>query len=172
MMPSRSSAVPGDTPKTENPTPLLGVAGQAGSVGPDEATGSKEESHPTTHSTTTAPEGVHQKEQYCILVRIKTARDKKPLQSYAWVEGLLNDFFRATIGVPQTVLIISPTECMIFTPGHSKDLGMSYEDSLAYCQSLNGIHPWVGSTVEVTAFQRKVKEGQYDVTRAKQFTHE
>ena len=76
------------------------------------------------------------------------------------------------IGIPHTVLIISPTECMIFTPGHSKDLGMSYEDSFAYCQSLNGIHPWVGSAEEVTNRQRTVKEGRYDVARAKQFTHE
>ena len=87
------------------------------------------------------------------------------------MEGLLNDFFRAMIGVPHAVLISSLTECMIFAPGHSKDFGMSYEDSLAYCQSLNGIDPCIASAVEVTVLQRMVKEGQYDVARAKQFTH-
>ena len=60
---------------------------------------------------------------------------------------------------------------MLFAPGQSKDLGMSYEDSRAHCQQLNGIHPWVGSAVEVTTLQRTVKEGQYNVARAKQFTH-
>ena len=69
-------------------------------------------------------------------------------------------------------MIISPTECMLFAPGRSKDLGMSYEDSRAHCQQLNGIHPWVGSAVEVTTFQRTVKEGRYDVARAKQYMHE
>ena len=49
---------------------------------------------------------------------------------------------------------------------------MSYEDSRTHCQQLNGIHPWVGSAVEVTALQRMVKEGQYDVARAKQYMHE
>ena len=49
---------------------------------------------------------------------------------------------------------------------------MSYEDSRAHCQQLNGIHPWVGSAVEVTALQRTVKEGWYDVARAKQYMHE
>ena len=49
---------------------------------------------------------------------------------------------------------------------------MSNEDSRAPCQQLNGIHPWVGSAVEVTALQRTVKEGLYDVARAKQYTHE
>ena len=40
-----------------------------------------------------------------------------------------------------------------------------------HCQQLNGIHPWVGSAMEVTALQRMVKEGQYDVARAKQYMH-
>ena len=49
---------------------------------------------------------------------------------------------------------------------------MSYEDSRAHCQQLNGIHPWVSSAMEVTALQRTVKEGRYDVARAKQYMHE
>ena len=61
---------------------------------------------------------------------------------------------------------------MLFAPGRSKELGMSYEDSRTHCQQLNGIHPWVGSAMEVTALQRTVKEGRYDVARAKQYTHE
>ena len=48
---------------------------------------------------------------------------------------------------------------------------MSYEDSKTHCQQLNGIHPWVGSAVEVTALQRTVKEGRYNIARAKQYTH-
>ena len=148
--------MPGDTSKTVSLAPLLGVAGQAGSVDPD---GIKEELNPTMHSATLAPEGACQWEQYCLLVQIETARDKKPLQAHTWGEVLLNDFFRATIGIPYTILIISLTECMLFALGHSKDLGMSYEDSKAYCQSINGIHPWVGSAIEVTTLQRTVKEG-------------
>ena len=49
---------------------------------------------------------------------------------------------------------------------------MSYEDSRAHCQKLNGINPWVGSAMEVTTLQRTVKEGRHDVARAKQYTHE
>ena len=69
-------------------------------------------------------------------------------------------------------MIISLTECMLFAPGRSKDLGMSYEDSRAHCQKLNGIHPWFGSAMEVTTLERMVKEGRYDVARAKQYMHE
>ena len=105
------------------------------------------------HSTPLTVEGACRREQYCILVRIETARDKKPLQAHAWGEALLKDFFQATIGVAYAILIISPIECMLFAPGRSKDLGMSYEDARAHCQQLNGIHPWVGSAVEVKAKQ-------------------
>ena len=59
-----------------------------------------------------------------------------------------------------------------FGPGRSKELGMSYEDSRAHYQQLNSIHPWVGSAVKVTTLQRRVKEGQYNVARAKQYMHE
>ena len=123
------------------------------------------------HSAPLTAEGTCRREQYCILVQIETARDK-PLQAHAWGEALLKDFFQATIGVPYAIIIISPIECMLFTQGRSKELGMSYEDSRTHCQQLNGIHPWVGSAVEVTALQRMVKEGRYNVAGAKQYMHE
>ena len=41
--------MPGDTSKMESPAPLLGVAGEAGSV--DQQDGVKEERHSATHST-------------------------------------------------------------------------------------------------------------------------
>ena len=168
-MPGRSSIVPGDTSKMESLAPLLGVVGWAGSVDQD---GIKDEWHFAMHSTPLTAEGACRWEQYCILVRIETARDKKPLQAHAWGEALLKDFFQATIGIPYAIMIISPTECRLFTPGRSKDLGMSYKDSRAHWQQLNGIHLWVGSAMEVTALQRMMKEGWYDVARAKQYTHE
>ena len=101
-----------------------------------------------------------------------TARDQKPLQAYAWDEGLLNDFFKATIGLQHTVIITSPTECMIFAPEHSNGLGMSFDDSIRYCHTLTGLHTWVGNAIQVTALQHTVKEGRYDINRAKEFIHE
>ena len=153
-MPGGSSTVPSDTPKKELLAPLLGAVGQAGSMDPD---GIKDELNPTMHSTALTTEGACQREQYCIPVRIETARDKKPLQAHAWGEALLKDLFQATIGIPYAITIISPTECMLFVLGRSKDLGMSYENAKVHCQSLNSIHPWVSSAVEVTALQRMVK---------------
>ena len=65
-MPGGSSAVPGDTSKKESPAPLLGAAGQEGSV--DQQDGIKDEQHSAMHSSPLTAEGACQQEQYCILV--------------------------------------------------------------------------------------------------------
>ena len=126
----------------------------------------------TTHSTVSVAEGARRREQYCVSVRVVTEQDQKPLQAYAWNEGLLNDFFKAIISLPHSVIITSPTECMIFAPGRSNGLGMSFDDSIKYCHTLSGVHKWVGQAVQVTALQRTVKEGWHDISRAREFTHE
>ena len=65
-MPGGSSTEPSAAPKMESPAPLLGAAGQAGSV--DHQDGIKDECHSATHSAPLTAEGVCQQEQYCILV--------------------------------------------------------------------------------------------------------
>ena len=171
-MPGGSSATPGGTPKTEPLTSLLGATGRAGSAALDESSEVKGETPLITHSAVSVAEGARRREQYCVSVRVVTERDQKPLQAYAWNEGLLNDFFKATIGLPHSVIITSPTECVIFAPGRSNGLGMSFDDSVKYCHILSGIHKWVGQAVQVTALQRTVKEGRHDISRAREFTHE
>ena len=109
---------------------LLGATGRAGGMALDDSTKIKGESPLATHSAVSVSEGARRREQYCILVRVVTARDQKPLQAYAWNEGLLNDFFKATIGLQHTVIITSPTECVVFAPGRSSGLGMNFDDSI------------------------------------------
>ena len=171
-MPGRSSATPGDAPKTEPLTSLLGASGPAGSAALDVSSEVKGEAPVTAHSAISVAEGARRREQYCVSVRVVTERDQKPLQAYAWNEGLLNDFFKATIGLPHSVIITSPTECVIFAPGRSNGLGMSFDDSIKYCHTLSGMHRLVGQAVQVTALQWTVKKGQHDVSRAREFTHE
>ena len=114
-MPGRSSTVPGDTSKMESSVPLLGEARQVGSM--DQHDGVKDERHSTMYSTPLTAEVACRWEQYCILVQMETAKVKKPLQAHTWGEALLKDFFQDTIGVPYVIIIISPIECMLFTPG-------------------------------------------------------
>ena len=172
MMPGGSSATLGEAPKQEPLTSLLGATGRAGSAALDDSTQVKGETPLTTHSAVSVSEGVRRQEQYCVSVRVVTAQDQKPLQAYAWNEGLLNDFFKATIGLQHTVISTSPMECVIFVPGHLNGLGMSFDDSIRYCHTLTGLSTWVGTAIQVTALQRTVKEGRHDINRAKEFTHE
>ena len=167
-----SSTTPGDTLKQEHPSSFLGATGQAGSVALDEASTLKEESPLARHSAVSVSEGARRWEQYCVIVWVVTAQDQKPLQSYAWNEGLLNDFFKAMIGIPYSVIITSNTECKTFAPGCLRDIGMSFDDSIQFCHTFSGIHTWVGIGVQVTALQQTLKEGQHNVTKAKEFTHE
>ena len=162
----------GETPKLEPPTSLLGATGRAVSAALDESSEVKGETPLTTHSAVSISEGARRREQYCVLVWVVTARDQKPLQAYAWNEGLLNDFFKATIGLPHSVIITSPMECVIFAPGRSNGLGMNFDDSIKYCHALSGMHTWVGIAVQVTALQRTVKKGRHNINWAKGFTHE
>ena len=172
MMPGGSSATPSETPKQEPPMSLLGATGRAGNVALDDSTEVKGESPLATHSAVSVSEGARRREQYCVSVRVVTARDQKPLQAYAWNEGLLNDFFKAIIGLQHTIIITSPTECVIFAPGRSSGLGMNFDDSIRYCHALSGMHTWVGTAIQVTALQRTVKEGRHDIDRAREFTRE
>ena len=91
-MPGRSSAIPGDTPKLELPLSLLGATGCAGSMALNESSELKGETPLVMHSTISVSEGACRREQHCVMVRVVTAQDQKPLQSYAWNEGLLNNF--------------------------------------------------------------------------------
>ena len=154
MMPVRSSAMPCDTPKQEHPSSLLGATGHAGSADLDELSGLKEETPLAMHSAISVSEGAHQWEQYCVMVQVVTAQDHKPLQSYEWNEGQLNDFLKATIGFPHSVVIMSPTECVIIAPDCSRNLGMSFDDSIWFCHTLSCVHTWVGASVQITTLQQ------------------
>ena len=76
---------------------------------------------------------------YCLLVQITKAKDKKALQPYAWIKDPLKDFFYLMIGIPMMAVLFSPMECLNFAPGHSKDLGRTFDNSLEYTRILMGM---------------------------------
>ena len=43
------------------------------------------------------------------------------------------------IGIPMMAVLLSPMECLTFAPGHSKDLGRTFDNSLEYSRILMGI---------------------------------
>ena len=173
-MPGGSSAAKEEPAKTSFPPPLLGAVG--GAEG-----GAGEDNHidgpvmePLRVSPAPAPvaEGACPREKYSLLVRIFTAHNRRSLKPHAWVEDLLKDFFQSILGINLSVILLSPTECLIFCGNRTQGQGMSWDESLHYAHQLTGIHPWTGYMIEVTAHQRTLKEARHKMQVAREFTHE
>ena len=169
-MPGRSSTTKEEPTKPGPPPSLLGATGGAGQD--DQAT------HPITGSWTVSPatitiaEGAGQWEKYSLIVRIFTARDRQSLEPHAWVEDLLKDFFQSILGINLSVILLSPTKCLIFCGICTQGQGMSWDESLHYAHQLTSVHPWTGYMIEVVAHQWTLKEARHKMQVAREFTHE
>ena len=173
-MPGGSSAAKEDPAKVSFPPPLLGAAGGTeGSTGQDDHVDGPVMGPPRV-SPAPAPvaEVACPWEKYSLLVRIFTAHNRRCLEPHAWVEDLLKDFFQSILGINLSVILLSPTECLIFCGNHTQGQGMSWDESLHYAHQLTGIHPWTGYMIDVTAHQRTLKEAQHEMQVAREFTHE
>ena len=168
-MPGGSSAT--EEPARSGPPPsLLGVTGGTGQD--DQATDPTTGSWSVSPATATVAEGARRREKYSLLVRIFTARGRRSLEPHAWVEDLLKDFFQSILGINLSVILLSPTECLIFCGNRAQGQGMSWDESLQYAHQLTGIHPWTGYMIEVVAYQRTLKEARHEMQVAREFTHE
>ena len=123
-------------------------------------------------ATATVAEGARRWEKYSLLVRIFTARGRWSLEPQAWVEDLFKDFFQSILGINLSVILLSPTECLIFCGNRAQGQGMSWDESLQYAHQLTGVHPWTGYMIEVVAYQRTLKEARHEMQVAREFTHE
>ena len=138
------------------PPSLLGATGSASQD--DQATDPTMGSWSVLPATTTIAGGACRREKYSLLVRIFTSRGRRSLEPHTWVEDLLKDFFQSILGINLSVILLSPTECLIFCGNHAQGQGMSWDESLQYAHQLTGIHPWTGYMIEVVAYQRTLKE--------------
>ena len=169
IMPGGSSAT--EEPARSGPPPsLLGATGGAGQD--NQATNPTTGSRSVSPATATIAEGACRREKYSLLVRIFTARRRQSLESHAWVEDLLKDFFQSILGINLSVILLSPTECLIFCGNRAQGQGMSWDESLQYAHQLTGIHPWTGYMIDVVAYQWTLKEARHEMQVAREFTHE
>ena len=160
-----------EEPARSGPSPsLLGVTGGTGQD--DQATDPTTGSQSVSPATATVAEGARRWEKYSLLVRIFTTRGRRSLESHAWVEDLLKDFFQSILGINLSVILLSPTECLIFCGNHAQGQGMSWDESLQYAHQLTGIHPWTGYMIDVVAYQQTLKEARHEMQVAREFTHE
>ena len=123
-------------------------------------------------ATAAIAEGVRRREKYSLLVRIFTAWGRRSLEPHTWVEDLLKDFFQSILGINLSVILLSPTECLIFCGNRAQGQGMSWDESLQYAHQLTGVHPWTGYMIEVVAYQQTLKEAWHEMQVVREFTHE
>ena len=169
-MPGGSIITKEEPAKSGPPPSLLGATGGDGQD--DQATDPITGSWTVSPATTTTAEGVRQREKYSLLVCLFTAQDRQSLEPHAWVEDLLKDFFQSILGINLSVILLSPTECLIFCGNHTQGQGMSWDESLHYAHQLTGVHPWTGYMIDVVALQRTLKEAWHEMQVAREFTHE
>ena len=169
-MPGRSSTAKEEPAKTSSPLPLLGAVG--GASEDDHIDSPVMEPLRVSPAPTPVAEGVCPWEKYSLLVCIFTAHNRWSLEPHAWVEDLLKDFFQSILGINLSVILLSPTECLIFCGNRTQGQGMSWDESLCYAHQLTGIHPWTGYMIEVTAHQQTLKEVRHEMQVVREFTHE
>ena len=173
-MPGRSSTTKEESVKAGSPLSLLGAAGSTmGGTSKDNQIIDPIVGSPAASSANaTVAEGAHQREKYSLLVCIFTAQYRRSLKPHAWVEDLLKDFFQSILGINLSVILLSPTECLIFCGNCTQGQGMSWDKSLRYTHQLTGIHPWTSYMIEVVAPQQTLKEARHKIQVAREFTHE
>ena len=84
----------------------------------------------------------------------------------------MKDFFQSILGINLSVVLLSPTECLIFCGNRTQGQGMSWDESLHYAHQLTAIHPWTGYMIDVIAHQRTLKEARHEMQVAREFMHE
>ena len=164
-----------EEPARSGPPPsLLGATGstKGGAGQDDQATDPNTGSRSISPATATVAERARQWEKYSLLVRIFTAQGRRSLEPHACVEDLLKDFFQSMLGINLSVILLSPTECLIFCGNRAQGQGMSWDESLQYAHRLMGIHPWTGYMIEVVAYQQTLKEARHKMQVAREFTNE
>ena len=135
------------------------MGGTKGGTGPDDHIVGPVMGPPTVSpAPTPVAEGARPREKYSLLVCIFTAHNRRTLKPHAWVEDLLKDFFQSILGINLSVILLSPTECLIFCGNHTQGQGMSWDELLCYAHQLTGVHPWTGYMIDVTAHQWTLKE--------------
>ena len=120
-MPGKSSAAKEEPVKAGSPPSLLGATGGTlGGTSKDDRIVDPAEGSLVTSANATVAEGVHRMEKYSLLVCIFTARERRSLEPHAWVEDLLKDFFQSILGINLSVILLSPTDCLIFSGNNNQ----------------------------------------------------
>ena len=112
----------------------------------DDTTKGTRASPESEKSPATGPQGMCQREAYCLLVRVARNVDSvSPLDAkvpdYVWMEAIARDICMYQIGAPPNTFVVellSDTEFLLFQ-GPWSGPGMAWEDTILYIQTLHDI---------------------------------
>ena len=127
-------------------------------------------------SPATGPQGMCQREAYCLLVWVAhnvdsvSALDAK-VPDYVWMEAIAGDICAYQIGAqPNTFVVelLSDTEFLLFQ-GPRSGPGMAWEDTILYIRTLHDIQDWGGTEVTVIASQRIMRQSRIDLANTRDY---
>ena len=142
----------------------------------DDTTKGTEASLESEKSPATGPQGMRQREAYCLLVRVAgnvdsvSALDAK-VPDYVWTEAIARDICAYQIGALLNTFVVellSDTEFLLFQ-GPRSGPGMAWEDTILYIRTLHDIQDWGGTEVTVIAGQRTMRQSRIDLANTRDY---
>ena len=142
----------------------------------DDTTKGTRASPESEKSPATGPQGMCQREAYCLLVRVAhnvdsvSALDAK-VPDYVWMEAIAQDICAYRIGAPPNTFVVellSDTEFLLFQ-GPRSGPGMAWEDTILYIWTLHDIQDWGGTEVTVIAGQHTMRQSRIDLANTRDY---
>ena len=129
-------------------------------------------------SPTTGPQGMRQREAYCLLVRVAHNMDSVStldarVPDYVWMETIARDICTYWIGaLPNTFVVelLSDMEFLLFQ-GPRSGPGMAWEDTTLYIQTVHDIQDWGGTEVTMIVGQCTMKQSRIDLANTRDYRH-
>ena len=143
----------------------------------DDATAQGTGASPDGEGLSTAmPQGLRQREAYCLLVRVTRNVDSvstldAKVPKYVWNEVITWDICTYRVGAPTstfTTELLSDTEFLLFQ-GPQSGPGMTWENTVPYTRILYDCHDWVGTEVAVVASQHTMKQSKIDLANTRDY---
>ena len=127
-------------------------------------------------SSVAASPGLHQREAYCLLVRVTHNVDSVStldvkVPDYVWTEVIAWDICTHWVGAPAntfTVELLSDTEFLLFE-GPQSGPGINWENAIAYIRILHDIRDWGSMEVTMVASQHTMKQSWIDLANMREY---
>ena len=127
-------------------------------------------------SSAAASKGLHQREAYCLLLRVTrnvdsvSALDAK-VPDYVWTEAIARDICVYWVGAPAnafTVELLCDMEFLLFQ-GPWSGPGITWENAIKYIQVLHEICDWGSTEVTVVAGQHTMRQSWIDLANTRKY---